>query len=113
MPGLPILPAVQQEPLPLLPGDRGGKGCLWPEGRIYLWRIPGMEKKQAIMSKRPLIDRYHCRDCEACLNICPKVFKKNDETGCIEVADLSEYPEEEIQEAISLCPDDCISWAEP
>jgi len=50
-------------------------------------------------------------DCEACLALCPSVFKRN-EAGYIEVMDLAEYPEDEIQEAISTCPGECIKWAE-
>ena len=72
-----------------------------------------MEKKKGRVTRSPLIDRYKCRDCDACLDMCPEVFMKNDETGCIEVADLSEYPEEAIQEIMTLCPADCITWEEP
>jgi len=72
-----------------------------------------VERREAGVSRTLLIDRYLCRDCEACLSICPEVFKRNVETGCIEVEDLSAYPEEAIQEAMSLCPADCIGWAEP
>jgi len=39
-------------------------------------------------------------------------FKRNEETGHIEVIDLSEYPDEEIQEVISMCPAECITWEE-
>ena len=46
------------------------------------------------------------------IEICPAVFLKNDNTGLIEVADLSEYPEDQVNEAIALCPEDCIAWEE-
>ena len=62
--------------------------------------------------KRPEIDIAECTDCESCLEICPEVFKRNEETGIIEVADLPEYPEDAVQEAIALCPADCIMWEE-
>jgi len=61
------------------------------------------------MKKIPAIDLSQCTDCDSCLEICPAVFKRNPDTGLIEVAELSEYPEE-VNEAISLCPADCISW---
>ena len=64
------------------------------------------------MTKGPVIDGSQCTDCESCLEICPEVFKRNRETGSIEVIDLDEYPEEKIREAISICPADCILWEE-
>jgi ferredoxin len=64
------------------------------------------------MKKVPAIDLGECTDCESCLELCPHVFRRNEETGHIEVADLSEYPEEEIQEVINMCPAACITWEE-
>jgi ferredoxin len=64
------------------------------------------------MKKVPAIDLAECTDCEACLELCPHIFKRNEETGQIEVVDLSEYPEKEVQEAISMCPAECITWEE-
>ena len=65
------------------------------------------------MTKRvPVVDLSRCTDCESCLVLCPSVFKRNEETGRIEIVDRSEYPEEEIREVIAMCPADCISWEE-
>ncbi len=64
------------------------------------------------MSKIPVIDRAECTDCEACLSLCPAVFKRNEDTGQIEVVDISEYPEEQVREAISMCPGNCIELSE-
>ena len=64
------------------------------------------------MKKYPVIDLNQCTDCESCLEICPGVFRRNTETGYIEVLDLKEYPEECVEEAISICPTDCITWEE-
>lgn len=64
------------------------------------------------MKKIPHIDISECTDCESCLEFCPSVFKKNKETGLIEVVDLSEYPEADVEEAMSMCPANCISWEE-
>ncbi|NIR18058.1 MAG: ferredoxin, partial [Desulfobacterales bacterium] len=50
------------------------------------------------MKKVPVIDLGECTDCESCLELCPHVFRRNEETGQIEVIDLSEYPENEVQE---------------
>jgi ferredoxin len=64
------------------------------------------------MTMRPAIDQRPCTDCESCLELCPEVFARNPETGLIEVVDLTDYPEEEIQAVMSMCPADCISWEE-
>ena len=58
----------------------------------------------------PSIDLGQCTDCGSCVEICPEVFRKNSETGYIEIVSLYEYPEDCVQEAISICPTDCISW---
>ncbi len=61
--------------------------------------------------KIPVIDLGECVGCEACLELCPTVFKRND-LGYIEVIDLPEYPEEEIEEIIKNCRGQCITWEE-
>lgn len=61
--------------------------------------------------KVPVIDIGECDDCEACLDLCPSVFRKND-TGYIEVVELPEYPEKEVEECIKNCRCQCISWEE-
>ena len=71
-----------------------------------------METKNDKLSQVPVIDLSRCTDCESCLEICPAVFKRNNETGIIEVVELSEYPEEDVYEAMSVCPTDCITWEE-
>jgi ferredoxin len=64
------------------------------------------------MRKIPVIDLGKCNECESCLEVCPAVFRRNKETGLIEVIDLPEYPEDDVEEAMSLCPKDCITWDE-
>ena len=64
------------------------------------------------MKKIPVIDIRRCTECESCLEMCPEVFKRNSETGIIEVADLDDYPEELVDQVINSCPADCISWEE-
>ena len=61
--------------------------------------------------KIPVIDLGECVDCEACIEMCPGVFRRND-AGFIEVVELQEYPKEEVEEAIKNCPADCIVWEE-
>ena len=62
------------------------------------------------MKMVPVIDLSECRDCDVCVEVGPTVFRKNDDTGLVEVADLSEYPEARVEEAIAMCPEDCITW---
>jgi ferredoxin len=61
--------------------------------------------------KIPVIELGECAGYEACVELCPRVFKKSD-AGYAEVIDLSEYPEEEIEEIINNCPRHCIKWKE-
>ena len=67
-------------------------------------------KKIEKMKKVPAIDIGKCTDCDSCLELCPEVFRRNSETGYIEVTDLNEYPVELVDQIISTCPADCISW---
>ncbi|MCP4665871.1 MAG: ferredoxin [Deltaproteobacteria bacterium] len=60
----------------------------------------------------PVIDLSLCTDCDSCMEVCPAAFRRNIETGLIEVVDLPEYPVECVEDAISICPADCISWEE-
>ena len=52
-----------------------------------------------------------CTLCGGCIEVCPQVFSEND-FGHIAVADLDSYPEDEVNEAIKYCPEDCITWEE-
>jgi ferredoxin len=61
------------------------------------------------MTKVPQIDLSRCVDCEACIEVCPEVFQRN-EAGYIEVAEVTDCSEELIWEAIACCPRDCIEW---
>jgi len=61
--------------------------------------------------KRPDIDIGACSLCEGCVAVCPTVFYVND-MGYIEIAELAEYPESLVDEAIKYCPEDCIFWEE-
>ncbi len=84
---------------------RGFRNEVWPTG------FPLLVSAELQMSKMPVLDAGKCRDCEACLELCPDVFKKND-AGYIEVVQMTFYPEDCIQEAINCCPTDCIWWEE-
>ena len=62
--------------------------------------------------KRPDIDLSDCSNCQGCEALCPDIFRLGP-GGYMEVADLDEYPEDRINEAIANCPEDCISWLLP
>lgn len=64
------------------------------------------------MRRIPVIDLGRCSECRGCIEIAPEVFRFNDQTGMMEVADLPEYPEQRVAEAIRDCPEDCIAWEE-
>lgn len=61
--------------------------------------------------KIPVIELSDCNLCEICADVCPSVFRLND-SGYIEVAELSIYPESEVDEAIKNCVTKCIHWQE-
>ena len=60
--------------------------------------------------KRVVVDIGACTVCMGCVELCPQVFRLNEDTGYIEVIDLDEYPEDLVNEAIKYCPQDCIEW---
>lgn len=61
--------------------------------------------------KKPVIDHGLCSECEACIELYPEVFRRND-VGFIEVILLAEYTEEEIEECMKNCPAGCIELEE-
>jgi ferredoxin len=61
------------------------------------------------MAGVPEVDLSKCTKCDACVEVCPEVFRFN-EAGFIEILELAEYPEDCVREAIKYCPAECISW---
>lgn len=59
---------------------------------------------------KPAVDIGVCTLCMGCVELCPEVFRLNEDTGYIEVLDLHDYPRAEVDEAIKYCPVDCIAW---
>ena len=64
------------------------------------------------MSDRVYIDEDECIGCGSCEEICPEVFKLNEETEKAEVIKPEGGPKDSIQEAIDTCPVSCIHWKE-
>ncbi len=63
------------------------------------------------MAKIPVVNQSECISCGVCVEICPGVFRLNDES-ISEVFDPAGDSEEKIQEAIDNCPVQCIHWSE-
>jgi ferredoxin len=57
----------------------------------------------------PVVELSQCVLCGICEEVSPSVFCIN-ELGFVTVAELSVYPEDEVNEAVKNCPESCISW---
>ena len=62
------------------------------------------------MARRVYIDEEECIGCGSCEDICPDVFKLNEDTEKAEVITPEGGPEDLIDEAIDSCPVECIHW---
>jgi ferredoxin len=77
------------------------------------------------MVRTAYIEFIKCVGCEACVELCPGIFRMNEDTGRAEIIPESmaensmqdsgingDNTEECIQRAINICPADCIHWNE-
>ena len=64
------------------------------------------------MSRRVYIEVEECVGCGSCQEICPEVFKLNEDIEKAEVLQPEGGPEDLIEEAIETCPSECIHWEE-
>ena len=62
------------------------------------------------MSKRVYLVEEECIGCGSCEEICPDVFKLDEEKEKAEVIKPEGGPTDLIQEAIDTCPVSCIHW---
>ncbi|MFC1884190.1 ferredoxin [Thermodesulfobacteriota bacterium] len=83
--------------------DCAGLSHAFTYGQYVEWK-----KAMKKTAGKPVIDVSSCSDCESCLSVSPAVFRRNEETGLIEVVEMEEYPADEIQEAVNCCPENCI-----
>jgi ferredoxin len=60
----------------------------------------------------PYIVEEECIACGACEESCPEVFKLNDSLGFAQVINPGGAPEDKIQEAVDVCPVQCIHWVD-
>jgi ferredoxin len=64
------------------------------------------------VSRVVYIAEEECIGCGMCQDICPEVFKLDEETNVAKVIEPKEGPEDLVQEAIDACPVECIHWKE-
>jgi ferredoxin len=62
------------------------------------------------LAKRVSIDKDECIGCGSCEDICPEVFRLNEETEKSEVIKPEGGPEDLIEQAMAECPMSCIYW---
>lgn len=64
------------------------------------------------MAKIPWVDKEECTSCGLCADNLPDVFRMDDDS-LAECFNAGSATEEEIQEeAIDVCPVECIHWKE-
>ena len=68
--------------------------------------------KEATMSRIVYIDEEECIGCGSCEEICPEVFKLNEDIEKAVVIMPEGGPEDLIEEAMETCPVECIHWEE-
>jgi len=64
-----------------------------------------------INMKVPVVELSECTLCGICEEVAPSVFRITD-AGFVVITELSNYPENDVEEAIKNCPADCIYWEE-
>jgi ferredoxin len=69
------------------------------------------KERKSLMAKIPYVEENDCISCGLCAEICPEVFRLNDQ-DLSQVYNPAGASEEKIQEAIDSCPVQCIRWEE-
>ncbi len=64
------------------------------------------------MKPKVIIDADECLGCEACVDLCPSLFRFNDDLGKAEVIEDGNPDDDCVDEAIASCPAGCISKKE-
>lgn len=60
------------------------------------------------MAKTPWVDADECVGCGACVDECPDVFTMDDDKSVVK--NPQGASEDAIQEAMDVCPVECIHW---
>lgn len=57
---------------------------------------------------RIYVDRYRCKACGACIELCPEIFRLDEVTEkAEEIVDRAPLTEA-LEQAVSICPTKCI-----
>jgi ferredoxin len=64
------------------------------------------------MARIPVIETDDCVGCGSCVEICPEVFVLNESIEKAQVINPEGSSEEKIDEAITICPVNCLHWEE-
>lgn len=62
------------------------------------------------MPKRVVVDEDECVGCESCTDLCPDVFEFDENTEKAKVIKPQGGDIVCIEEAIEICPTECIAW---
>lgn len=62
------------------------------------------------MARKVVLDDDCCIGCGSCAEVCPEVFEMDDEAEKAHVILAEGGDEECIEEAINVCPSECIAW---
>lgn len=69
-------------------------------------------RKEKKVGRKVVIDAECCIGCGSCAELCPDVFEMDEEAENARVILPEGGDEVCIEEAISTCPVECISWEE-
>ncbi len=58
------------------------------------------------------LDSECCIGCGACAELCPEIFEMDDRSGLARVIVFEVTDTACAEEAIAICPVECISWCE-
>ena len=56
------------------------------------------------------LDNQACIECGACADVCPEVFEMDERSGKARVIAFEITEADCVEEAISICPAECIFW---
>ena len=56
------------------------------------------------------VDDEACMECGACADVCPEVFQMDERTGKALVIAFDIADGSRVEEAVSICPAECIYW---
>lgn len=81
--------------------------------RFFLVAGENLQKTEVeVVADSVAIDEDECIGCGSCEEICPEVFRLDDETEKALIIYADNGPADLIEEAMEACPVSCIYWEE-